>query len=71
MITRPTFALNYAAGDPTQPPPLNIATPPRCQALPTRGRMFRAGTVELVPNGPRYMADLTDPSTWQRPYRFT
>ena len=71
MITRAHFGLNYAAGDPTQPPPLNVSVPPPNQALPTRGRIFRAGTVDLVPNGPRLMADLTDPSTWQRPYRFT
>lgn len=71
MITRPTFALNYAAGDPTLPPPLNIASPPAARCKRTQGRIYRSGMVALSMNGPRLMADLTDPSTWQRPYRFT
>lgn len=71
MITRQHFALNYAAGDPAQPPPLCYSVPPQNQALPTAGRIHRAGHIQLAMNGPRLMSDLTDPSTWQRPYRFT
>lgn len=71
MITRKHFALNYAAGDPTQPPPLNLSVPPANRAPRTQGRMYRGGAVAFVPNGPRLMADPTDPTTWQRAYRFT
>lgn len=71
MITRQHFGLNYSGSDAAKPPPLNIISPPAAQALPTRGRMYRSGAVSLAMNGPRLMADLTDPSTLQRPYRFT
>jgi len=71
VITREHFGLTYSGNDPTKPPPLCYTTAPAQQALPTRGRMFRAPGPGFVPNGPRLMADLTDPSTWQRAYRFT
>ena len=71
MITRDHFALNYSGCDPTQPPPLCFTVPPANRALPTRGRIHRGGMVPQTPSPPGLMADLTDPSTWQRSYRFT
>jgi len=71
MITRSHFGLNYSGNDPSQPPPLCWTVPKANRALPTQGRMHRAGTVAVAPNPPHLMADLTDPSTWQRAYRFT
>lgn len=71
MITREHFGLNYSGTDPSAPPPLCFTVPPANRALPTRGRMHRAGMVPVQSKMPHLMADLTDPSTWQRPYRFT
>jgi hypothetical protein len=71
MITRDHFALTYSGNDPTLPPPLCWTVAPRNRALPTRGRVLRAGAQAIAPNAPKLMADLTDPSTWQRSYRFT
>jgi len=71
MITRQSWALNYSGYDAAQPPPLGFTTPPANRALPTAGRMHRAGVTVIAPARPRLMADLTDPSTWQRAYRFT
>ena len=71
MITRDHFALNYSGYDSTQPPPMGFITPHRNRAIDTKGRILRGGWVQLAPSPPNYMADLTDPSTWQRPYRFT
>ena len=71
MITRSHFGLTYSGNDPSQPPPLCYVTGPKQQALPTQGRVIRSGHIQLAMNGPRLMADLTDPSTFQRPYRFT
>lgn len=68
---RKHYGLNYSGCDPTLPPPLCYTVPPKNQALPTRGRLQRGGAQPLGPATPHLMADLTDPSTWQRSYRFT
>ena len=71
MITRKHFGLNYSGNDPSQPPPLCFTSPHANRAIRTQGRMRRGGDVPLAPPQMRLMADLTDPSTWRRPYRFT
>jgi len=71
MITRDHFALNYSGNDPSLPPPLCFTAPKRNRALPTQGRIHREGAIGIAPSKPHLMADLTDPSTWQRAYRFT
>jgi len=71
VITRDNFALSYSGYDATQPPPLGFVTHPAASHKPTAGRMHRAGSMSLAPSQPHLMADPSDPSTWQRPYRFT
>jgi hypothetical protein len=71
VITRQHFALNYSGTDPSLPPPLCFTAPAANRALPTKGRMYRAGIVPIQAKAPHLMMDPTDPSTWQRPVRFT
>jgi hypothetical protein len=71
MITRDHFGLNYSGTDPSLPPPLCFTTPPANRALPTQGRMYRTGIVPIQARQPHLMMDPTDPSTWQRPVRFS
>ena len=71
MITRKHFALPYSGCDPALPPPLCFTTHPAASHRPTQGRMYRAGTVPVVPSKPSLMMDPSDPSTWQRQYVFT
>ena len=71
MITRDHFGLNYSGTDPSLPPPLCFTAPPANRALPTKGRMYRSGFVPVQAKQPHLMMDPTDPSTWQRPVRFT
>ena len=71
MITREHMALNYSGTDPSLPPPLCYTVPHANRALPTQGRMYRNGFMPVQARQPHLMADPTDPSTWQRPYRFT
>jgi hypothetical protein len=71
MITRDHFALNYSGYDPSLPPPLGFTVPPKNRALPTHGRIYRSGFVPIQAKAPHLMMDPTDPSTWQRPVRFT
>jgi hypothetical protein len=71
VITRAHFGLNYSGTDPSLPPPLCFTTPPANRALPTQGRMYRTGIVPIQTRQPHLMMDPTDPSTWQRPVRFS
>ena len=71
MITRSNFALNYSGYDASLPPPLGFVTHPGASHRPTMGRMHRGGFQPLVLQQPRKMMDPSDPSTWQREYRFT
>jgi hypothetical protein len=71
VITRPHFGLNYSGTDASQPPPLCFVTPHANRALPHQGRVYRSGFVPIQAKQPHLMMDPTDPSTWQRPVRFT
>lgn len=70
MITRQHFARNYGAIDPSLPPPLCFTVPAENRA-PVQGGLVRSGMPRMILIPPRLMMDPKDPSTWQRPYRFT
>lgn len=66
----PVIPVPYAAA---LPPPLCFTVParlPATRSTPTGG-IQTGGMVPLTPSYPKLMMDPSDPSTWQRPYRFT
>lgn len=74
MITRrygfSRYETHYAAG---LPPPLCFTVPDRSvnhQGAPA-GALQAGGAQMLGMSRPGMMMDPSDPSTWQRPYRFT
>ena len=70
MITRKTgFRHQALTYDPALPPPLCFTVPAGYQR--SKGNLRVAGTQPLTPGRPRLMMDPSDPSTWQREYRFT
>lgn len=69
MITRDHFAMNYHGYDPAQPFPVGVLAAPRNRA--PANVLIRQPTPVLGPAQPHLMMDPLDPSTWQRPYRFT
>jgi hypothetical protein len=69
MITRPSFHADNQAYDPKLPPPLCFTVPaanPRAQ-----GQLHRWAPAAFSPGVPKEMMDPSNPSTWQRAYRFT
>lgn len=68
MITR-TLAWSYDEGNGALPPPLCFTVPARAKLQ--RAPMARGGGLQVSLGTPHLMADPSDPSTWQRPYRFT
>lgn len=79
MVTRPAGAVNSNKNIVTVMPiarpnssPSGIGAPFYITGYnPPGGTIQRGGTLPVSPAKPRVEADLTDPTTWQRQYRFT
>lgn len=62
--------LTYSAPyNPNLPPPLCFTQPAGSQ-MPA-GKLIVSGGLCVTARKPKLMMDPTDPTTWQRPYRFT
>jgi len=70
MITN-TMAWPAEPFEPSLPPPLCFTVPAGSPQVRTRGQLIRGGGMAVTLRTPRLMMDPSDPSTWQRPYRFT
>lgn len=53
------------------PPPLCFTVPAAIPSTDTQGPFKAGGGLGVTLRTPKLMMDPSDPSTWQRPYRFT
>lgn len=68
IVTRPNFGWTYKAGDWLGRSGKASWNP---EAGPPQETVLPVGTFPLVPPRERLMMDPSDPSTWQRQYRFS
>lgn len=65
MFTRGNItAKTHGAGDPQAPPPM-------AHAQYARGALIRGGSIQISPQLPMPMADMTDQKTWVYPVIFS
>jgi hypothetical protein len=79
LVTRPTGAFNSNKNIVAVMPTARPNSSPAPDGAPyylsggdrPNGALLRGGTIGISPSKPRVETDLTDPTSWQRQYRFT